>query len=111
MDIIARWPYYTSKLYQEEAARRACGDEVELVMVNPSLLLGPGDDRLSSTRPVLQFLAREIALTPPGGLNFVDARDVAALLPVAMERGTPGERYSSAATTGPSPSSSAGSSA
>ncbi len=93
MEIVARWPYYASKVYQEEAARRACGDRVELVMVNPSLLLGPGDDRLSSTRPVLQFLAREIALVPPGGLNFVDVRDVAALLPVAMERGTPGERY------------------
>ena len=30
---------------------------------------------------------------PPGGLNFVDARDVAAVMPVAMERGRPGERY------------------
>lgn len=93
MEIVARWPYYASKVYQEEAARRACGDRVELVMVNPSLLLGPGDDRLSSTRPVLQFLAREIALVPPGGLNFVDVRDVAALLPAAMERGTAGARY------------------
>jgi dihydroflavonol-4-reductase len=93
LEVIARWPYYTSKLYQEEAARRACGDKVELVTINPSLLLGPGDDRLSSTRPVLQFLSREILMIPPGGLNFVDARDVAALLPVAMERGTPGERY------------------
>jgi dihydroflavonol-4-reductase len=93
VDIIARWPYYGSKLYQEEAARRACGSKIELVTLNPSLLLGPGDDRLSSTRLVLQFLAREIALIPPGGLNFVDARDVAALFPVAMERGTPGERY------------------
>jgi dihydroflavonol-4-reductase len=93
LDVIARWPYYTSKLYQEETARRICADKIELVTVNPSLLLGPGDDRLSSTRPVLQFLAREILMTPPGGLNFVDARDVAALLPVAMDRGTPGERY------------------
>jgi dihydroflavonol-4-reductase len=93
VDIIARWPYYASKLYQEEAARRACSDQLELVTVNPSLLLGPGDDRLSSTRPVLQFLAREIPMVPPGGLNFVDARDVAALLPAAMERGTPGARY------------------
>jgi dihydroflavonol-4-reductase len=93
MEIVARWPYYASKVYQEEAARRACRDRVELVMLNPSLLLGPGDDRLSSTRPVLQFLAREIALVPPGGLNFVDVRDVAALLPVAMERGAAGERY------------------
>ncbi|HEY2731870.1 MAG TPA: NAD-dependent epimerase/dehydratase family protein [Polyangia bacterium] len=93
LEVIARWPYYTSKLYQEETARRVCGERVELVTVNPSLLLGPGDDRLSSTRPVLQFLAREILMTPPGGLNFVDARDVAALLPVVMDRGTPGERY------------------
>ena len=93
VELVSRWPYYASKLYQEETARRACGDKVELVTVNPSLLLGPGDDRLSSTRPVLQFLAREIALMPAGGLNVVDARDVAALLPVAMARGTAGARY------------------
>jgi dihydroflavonol-4-reductase len=93
MDLVARWPYYASKVYQEETARRACGDRVALVTVNPSLLLGPGDDRLSSTRPVLQFLARDIAMTPSGGLSFVDVRDVAQVLPVAMERGTPGERY------------------
>jgi nucleoside-diphosphate-sugar epimerase len=93
VDIISRWPYYASKLYQEEAARRACGDKVELVTVNPSLLLGPGDDRLSSTRPIVQFLGREIQLMPAGGLNIVDARDVAAVLPVAMARGTAGARY------------------
>jgi dihydroflavonol-4-reductase len=93
LDIIARWPYYASKLYQEETARRACGDAVELVMVNPSLLLGPGDDRLSSTRDVLAFLAGDVVLTPSGGLSFVDVRDVAAALPAAMERGRPGERY------------------
>lgn len=93
VELIARWPYYASKLYQEEAARRACRDKVELVMLNPSLLLGPGDDRLSSTRTVLQFLGREIAMTPPGGLNLVDVRDVADTFLAAMERGTPGERY------------------
>jgi dihydroflavonol-4-reductase len=93
VDIIARWPYYASKLYQEDAARKSCGDALELVMVNPSLLLGPGDDRLSSTRDVLSFLARDIQMTPPGGLNFVDARDVAAALPAAMEHGRAGERY------------------
>ncbi|HLK91851.1 MAG TPA: NAD-dependent epimerase/dehydratase family protein [Polyangia bacterium] len=93
IDLVARWPYYASKYYQEEAARRACGDKVELVTLNPSLLLGPGDDRLSSTRPILQFLARDITLMPAGGLNVVDARDVAALMPVAMARGTAGARY------------------
>jgi dihydroflavonol-4-reductase len=93
LEIITRWPYYASKLYQEETARRACGTRVELVTLNPSLLLGPGDDRLSSTRLILQFLGREIAIAPSGGVNFVDARDVAALFPIAMERGTPGQRY------------------
>ncbi len=91
--LIGRWPYYASKYYQEEAARRECGDGLELVIVNPSLLLGPGDDRLSSTRDVLSFLSREIPMTPAGGLNLVDVRDVAAVLPAAMERGRPGERY------------------
>lgn len=93
LEIIARWPYYASKLYQEETARRACADGPELVIVNPSLLLGPGDERLSSTRDVLSFLARDIQVVPPGGINVVDARDVAAALPAAMERGRPGERY------------------
>ena len=93
VDLIARWPYYASKLYQEQAARRACRDKVELVILNPSLLLGPGDDRLSSTRTVLQFLGREIAMTPPGGLNFVDVRDVADAFLTAMERAKSGERY------------------
>jgi len=93
IELIGRWPYYASKLYQEEAAKRACGDAVELVTMNPSLLLGPGDDRLSSTRVVMQFLGREIMMTPPGGLNFVDVRDVAATFLSAMERGRPGERY------------------
>lgn len=93
VDLIGRWPYYASKLYQEETARRFCGDRLELVTVNPSLLLGPGDERLSSTRDVLSFLAREIPICPRGGLNFVDVRDVAAVLPVAMQQGGPGERY------------------
>ncbi len=93
IDIVARWPYYASKVYQEETARRACGDAVPLVICNPSLLLGPGDERLSSTRDVLLFLARDVPIVPGGGLNFVDVRDVAVALVSAMERGQPGERY------------------
>lgn len=91
--IIARWPYYASKLYQEQAARQACGDNLELILVNPGLLLGPGDDRIGSTRDILSFLAGDVRIVPAGGLNFVDARDVAAILPVAMEKGRAGERY------------------
>jgi dihydroflavonol-4-reductase len=93
LSLIARWGYYSSKYYQEATARRFCGDKVELVMVNPALLLGPGDERIGSTREVVSFLSGDVRVVPPGGINFVDARDVAAIIPVAMEKGRPGERY------------------
>ncbi|MCA1631758.1 MAG: NAD-dependent epimerase/dehydratase family protein, partial [Acidobacteria bacterium] len=94
LEIISRWAYYASKLYQERAALEIFdGDSRRLVIVNPSLLLGPGDERLSSTKVVLDFLARKIRAVPGGGLSFVDARDAAEALISAMSRGRHGERY------------------
>lgn len=94
VDIISRWPYYASKLYQERVAlERFNGAGRRLVILNPSLLLGPGDERLSSTKVVLDFLARKINATPTGGLSFVDVRDVATALRAAMKDGRPNERY------------------
>ncbi len=94
LDIISRWPYYASKYYQERVAlEQFSGAGRRLVIVNPSLLLGPGDERLSSTKVVLDFLARKIMAVPGGGLSFVDARDAAQALRAAMERGAHGEHY------------------
>ncbi len=93
LELIGGWPYYTSKLYQEEAAKRECEGGPEVIILNPSLLLGPGDTRLSSTEDVLRFLARDIPVIPPGGVNFVDVRDVAEAFRSAMEKGLSGERY------------------
>jgi dihydroflavonol-4-reductase len=94
LDIISRWPYYASKYYQERVAlEHFSGAGQRLVIVNPSLLLGPGDERLSSTKVVLDFLARKIMAVPGGGLSFVDARDAAEALRAAMKRGVHGERY------------------
>ena len=67
--------------------------EFEVVVVNPSLLLGPGDLRESSTGDVRQFLERSIPATPAGGMAFVDARDAAIGLLQAFEKGRAGERY------------------
>jgi dihydroflavonol-4-reductase len=94
LDIISRWPYYASKFYQERAAlEHFDGPGRRLVIVNPGLLLGPGDDRLSSTKVILDFLARKIAAVPGGGLSFVDARDAATATIAAQRRGRHGERY------------------
>src|SRR2546425_6962917 len=93
LDIIARWPYYASKAYQEMAAlERFNGKGLRLVIMNPSLLLGPGDERLSSTKVILDFMARKITAVPNGGLSFVDARDAAKAFRTAMKKGRHGER-------------------
>lgn len=94
LDIITRWPYYASKVYQEMAAlERFNGKGLRLVILNPSLLLGPGDERLSSTKVVLDFLARKLSAVPGGGLSFVDVRDAARAFRIAMKKGRHGERY------------------
>jgi dihydroflavonol-4-reductase len=93
-ELVAGWPYYTSKIYQERLAFDLGATlGLEIVAVCPSLLLGPGDRRLSSTGDVLRFLRGQIPTVPPGGINFVDVRDVAAATATALERGKHGERY------------------
>ncbi|MDQ3321559.1 MAG: NAD-dependent epimerase/dehydratase family protein [Acidobacteriota bacterium] len=92
--ILTKWAYYASKYYQEKTALRAFADKGErLVILNPSLLLGAGDDRLSSTKVVLDFMAKKLPTTPSGGLNFVDARDAANAFVHALDSGRHGERY------------------
>src|SRR5690606_5670804 len=60
---------------------------------NPSLLLGPGDLRESSTGDVRRFLDRSIPAVPGGGYAFVDVRDAAAGMWLAFEHGRAKERY------------------
>ena len=93
-DIVAGWPYYASKIYQERLAfehGKRLG--IDVIAVNPSLLLGPGDRRLSSTGDVRKFLKRQIPTVPDGGISCVDARDAAAATAAALDRGRSGERY------------------
>ena len=92
--ILTKWAYYASKYYQEKTVSRIFKDKGErLVILNPSLLLGAGDERLSSTKVVLDFMAKKLPITPSGGLNFVDARDAANAFYHALDKGRDGEKY------------------
>jgi len=94
LELIAGWPYYRTKYYAEKEALAANDPPLfEVVIVNPTLLLGPGDLRESSTGDVRRFLERSIPAVPAGGMAFVDARDAAAGMLAAFERGRAGERY------------------
>lgn len=86
--VVGRWPYYLSKIYEEKLALEYCRKHaIPLVVLNPSLLMGPGDDRLSSTWTVVKFLNQEIPAMPGGGISFVDARDAADAFVQALTRG------------------------
>jgi dihydroflavonol-4-reductase len=91
--LVARWPYYRAKLFAEQLALGRNRIGFEVISVNPSLLLGPGDINGSSTGDVRAFLERGVAAVPAGGLSFVDVRDAAEAMRLAMELGHPGERY------------------
>jgi dihydroflavonol-4-reductase len=94
VEVVGGWPYYLSKIYQEKVAHELARDlGIEVVLVNPSLLLGPGDLRQSSTADVARFLFQEIPVIPHGGLSLVDVRDAAEATVSAMEIGRAGERY------------------
>jgi dihydroflavonol-4-reductase len=88
LDVIGRWPYYLSKVYEERLTVDFCRKHaIPLVVCNPSLLLGPGDTRFSSTWTVAKFLQRDLPAMPNGGMSFVDVRDAAAAFVAALTRG------------------------
>jgi dihydroflavonol-4-reductase len=94
LELVAMWPYYRSKLYAEREALEANQPpDFEVILANPSLLLGPGDMRESSTGDVRRFLDRSIPAIPGGGIAFVDVRDAAQGMYLAFLRGRAGERY------------------
>ena len=93
-EVVGGWPYYVSKIAAEKVAfERASARSIDLVSIHPSLLLGPGDARISSTEDVVRVMRRQVPALPSGGMNFVDVRDAAAATVAALEKGSPGERY------------------
>lgn len=93
LQIINRWPYYRSKYYGEQLALAQNDPEFEVVVVNPALLLGPGDHQGSSTDDVRRALEQRMPLVPAGGYAFVDARDAALGMILALRDGRAGQRY------------------
>jgi dihydroflavonol-4-reductase len=93
IETVGRWPYYLSKIYEEKIAIEFARRGLPIVILNPSLLLGPGDARMSSTQDVFRFLMGRIPVMPRGGISFVDVRDAARAFVAALTRGNVGERH------------------
>jgi dihydroflavonol-4-reductase len=86
--------YIQAKRAAEDCVLQAAARGVDAVVVNPAFLIGPEDHEGSVMGNFcLRYWRGKVPLMPPGGLNFVDVRDVARGHLLAAARGRPGRRY------------------
>ena len=90
-----RVAYRRAKLHGERLALTAAAEGAEVVVVNPTVPVGPGDRRPTPTGKMVADVARgrARAYLAQSALNVVAVEDVAAGHLAAFERGRPGERY------------------
>jgi dihydroflavonol-4-reductase len=87
-------PYCRSKFLAERHALRLARAGAPIVVVNPTLPVGPGDrGRSPPTQMILDFCRGKRHEYVDATLNLIDVRDVALGMILAMERGRPGRRY------------------
>ena len=87
-------PYCRSKFLAEQEAFEAARRGVPVVVVNPTLPVGPGDYRLTPpTKMLLSFVNGEVHAYLECEMNLIDVCDVAMGHIYAAERGRIGERY------------------
>jgi dihydroflavonol-4-reductase len=86
--------YKRSKFLGEQEAIRAARAGQHVMILNPTTPIGPGDAKPTPTgRIIVDFLNKKFPAYVDTGLNLVDVTEVARMHVVALDRGTPGERY------------------
>jgi dihydroflavonol-4-reductase len=87
-------PYCRSKFLAERFAFHLARGGAPVVVVNPTLPVGPGDfGRSPPTQMMLDFCLGKRSAYLDAELNLIDVRDVADGMVRAVERGRPGVRY------------------
>ncbi len=85
-------PYANSKYMAELEVFRAQEEGMNVLVVNPSIILGPGDWNKSSGQ-LFKFVWNNSKYYTGGTFNYVDLRDVVAIILKLMDKGVFGERY------------------
>ncbi len=91
-------PYETSKFQLEKKLLGRKGGKPEVVIVNPTRVYGPGylSESNGVTKMIKQYMSGKWKFIPGDGNssgNYVFVEDVVSGHLLAMEKGTPGERY------------------
>lgn len=97
---VGAWPYYASKIRAEQEGKKLAAQlGVELVILRPPVLLGPGDHRMRATSHIARLLRGKLPFIVNGGMHFVDIRDVTQAMLRAMEIRNPKPVYHLCGTT------------
>ncbi|MBX3271425.1 MAG: NAD-dependent epimerase/dehydratase family protein [Sandaracinaceae bacterium] len=94
------FPYSRSKFHSRELAEYFADWDLDVRVVCPAIVLGPGDLRPTPSGALIvgQFEPYLPALHYEGGANYVDVRDAAHVHLLAARYGAKGERYVAAGT-------------
>jgi len=84
--------YAKSKYLAELEVWRAGEEGLDVAIVNPSVVLGPGDWLKSSTR-IFKYVWDERKFYTEGKLNYVDVRDVSSSVTTLLDNNISGERF------------------
>ena len=90
-----RVPYKRTKVEAERLALEAAGPGLEVLCVNPTTVVGPGDRQPTPSGKMIKDVVegRMVGYLRATGLNVVSVEDVAQGHRLALERGRSGRRY------------------
>ncbi len=88
------YSYAASKGIAQAAALACNSDNFEVLVLAPSAIAGPFDQRPSLMgKGIISMYKGNLPAIFPGGVDFVDVRDVAAAIVSALTGGEPGNAY------------------
>jgi dihydroflavonol-4-reductase len=67
--------------------------QIPILIVNPTIMIGPYDSHPSSGEIILRVIRQPLQFCPVGGKNFIDVRDAASAACNALTMGAIGECY------------------
>jgi dihydroflavonol-4-reductase len=94
-DFAAENLYYKTKILAEQEIYHFLETSIlDVVMILPGWMMGPGDAAPTSAgQLILDLMARKLPGLIDGGSSLADARDVAKVMIAAAEKGKRGDRY------------------
>ena len=86
-------PYMETKRDGEAVAMKAAREGLEVIILNPATIMGPGGMNASEEQLIREVRTQKVPAVPPGGMTVCDVTDVAAAHLAALDKGVSGNRY------------------